>query len=78
MGAETSTINELTEIRGFIESGLVRSWVDGSKERVWILSLRIPIPFHPSSHDHAGLAPYFPFHSKAFKKHFLYKNCRIS
>ena len=44
VGAETGVDNELAEVGRFSESdgGLVRrSWVDGSEERIWKLSLRI-------------------------------------
>ena len=46
VGAETHVDNELAKVRGFSEGnrrgGLVRrSWVDGSEERIWKLSLRI-------------------------------------
>ena len=44
MEMETDVNNELVEVGGFVESdrGLVRkSWVDGSEERMWKLSLRI-------------------------------------
>ena len=45
VGAETRVDNELAKVRGFrkvTDGGLVRrSWVDGSKERIWKPSLRI-------------------------------------
>ena len=44
-GMEIRVDNELVKVRGFLEGdrrGLVRrSWVDGSKERIWKPSLRI-------------------------------------
>ena len=44
MGVETSVHNELAEVGRFSESDRVlvrRTWVDGSEERTWKLSLRI-------------------------------------
>ena len=44
MGAEAGVHHKLAKVWWFAESdrgGLVRSWVDGSKERMWKPSLRI-------------------------------------
>ena len=45
VGTETGVDNELAKVKGFSEGtdgGLVRrSWVDGSKERIWKPSLKI-------------------------------------
>ena len=39
MGVETRIDNELAEVGGLVR----RSWVDGSKERIWKLTLRMSL-----------------------------------